>query len=361
MDRREPELIMDQIKTCVDFYSKELPSIIENPCVNGKELNFKEVNSVYAIGNGDSLFAAQAVAYGFKEISGINFTPLSALEFFYYVLPTLGRKNPASVIVIGISASGGSTVVIKAIEEIRQLYPKINTIGVSGKDGSNLAQKANYNESVQLEELGRTPGIRTYAASLAGLFTLACSIAEARGRKSDLSRSSIIAFLKAAGSGVEKTIEHVNNIGTELAELTDGPFISCIGSGPDQATAAFSGAKIVEASGVYATGQDLEEWNHVESFAYPLDSAMIIFANPGSTFKRADSLIKAGKALGHRVIVVCPDKLHDFDSMADKVLPVFGANHNLLAPFIQFLPCTVLSYYLAKRNKRAMFMSDRGN
>jgi glucosamine--fructose-6-phosphate aminotransferase (isomerizing) len=250
-------------------------------------------------------------------------------------------------------------VVVKAIEEVRRLYPEIKTVGVCGKDGSALALKAAYNESVQLEELGRTPGIRTYAASLVGLFSLACSIGEAKGRNTSLNRQSIAAFLEAARNGVEKTIEHVNREGTELAKLADGPFISCAGSGPDQATAAFSGAKIVESSGVYAVGQDLEEWNHVESFAYPLDSAMIVFANSGPAFKRASSLIKTGKALGHRVIVVCPEEIHEFDNLADQVIPVFGAHNGLLAPFIQYIPGTLLGYYLAQKLDRAMFMSDR--
>ena len=359
MDLREPELILDQMKTYGDLYSKELPEIIKNPCLNDAELNLKEINSVYAIGNGDSLFAAQAAAYGFKGISGINYFALPAMEFLHYIIPSLGKRAFANIMLIGISASGNSHMVIRAIEEIQRLYPEIKTVGVCGKDGSPLAIKAAYNESVQLLELGRAPGIRTYAASLAGLFSLACSIAEAKGRKLELSRQSIAAFLEEARSGVEKTIDYVDSIGAELARLADSPFISCIGSGPDQATAAFSGAKIVEASGVYSVGQDLEEWNHVESFAYPLDSTMIIFANPGPAYKRATSLIKAGKALGHKAIVVCPEGIHDFDNIADQVLPVFGTHHGLLAPFVQYIPGTVLSYYMAKKHKRAMFMSDR--
>jgi len=361
MERKEPELILEQMKTCKDLYDRELPDIILNPRLDNKEDMFKEINSVYAIGNGDSLYAAQAITYGFREITGINFMAVPAFEFLHYIIPSLERKTHKNIIVIGISASGGSPMVINAIEDIRRLYPDINTIGLSGKDCSPLALKATYNFSVQLDELGRTPGIRTYVASLVGLLSIACSIAEAKKVNNTLSRHSVAAFLKTAGTGVIKTIDYVNHIGPELAQLSDSPFISCIGSGPDQATASFSGAKIVEASGVYASGQDLEEWNHVESFAYPLDSTIIVFANPGPTIKRAASLIQTGRAMGHKVIVICPEGLNDFNSIANQVLPVFGVHNDILRPLIQFIPCTLLAYYLAKKNKRAMFMSDKNS
>jgi glucosamine--fructose-6-phosphate aminotransferase (isomerizing) len=360
MDRREPELILDQMKTYRDLHARELPGIILNPRAGGEQINLKDIHAVYAIGDGDSLFAAEAAAYAFKEAAGIAYFPLPALEFLCYVIPHLGRKEGSRILVIGISASGGSPVVVKAVQEIRRLYPAIKTVAVCGKDGSALAEAAEYNESAQLEEFGRTPGIRTYGASLAALLSLACSIGEAKKRASGLSRKIIAAFLESGSGEVEKTIDYVSGIGEELAALADGPFISCIGCGPDQGTASFSGAKIVEASGVYAVGQDPEEWNHVESFAYPLDSAMMVFANPGPALKRAASLIHAGKAMGHRVIVVCPEGLHDFDAAADRVIPVFGPSSPWLAIFTQYIPGTLLAYYLAKRLNRAMFMSGQG-
>jgi glucosamine--fructose-6-phosphate aminotransferase (isomerizing) len=359
MEQREPEMILGQLKTYGALHAKELPTILLNPKLDEGSLNLKRINTVYAIGDGDSLYAAQAVSYGFKTIAKVNYIPLPAFEFLYYVLPYLGSKPGASVLLIGISASGGSLMVIKAIQECRLTYPGIKTIGIYGKEDSLLAKEAEYLESVQLEELGRTPGIRTYAASLAGLFSIACSIGEAKNIKSDPDRNGIARFVKDTGPSVEKTIEAANIKGADLANLADGPFISCIGTGPDQGSASFSGAKIVEASGVYAVGQDLEEWNHVESFAYPLDTAMIVFANPGPAFKRAASLIHAGKALGHRMIVVNPEEIHDFDTVADAVIPVFGPYHPLLSPFTHYLPGTVLAYYLAKKLNRAMFMSDR--
>ncbi|QQO11160.1 SIS domain-containing protein [Breznakiella homolactica] len=359
MDRREPELILDQMKTYGNLHRKELPGLLLNPGLSKDAVDLKPVHVVYAIGDGDSYYAAQSAEYGFKHISGTIYFPVPALEFLHYILPVLGERNPETLLVIGISASGGSPIVVEAIQECRSRYPKIKTLAICGKKESLLESSAEYSEAVQLEELGRTPGIRTYAASLTGLFSAACSIGEAKGRSGSLSRKSIAAFIAENAEGAEKTIENTIRMGPALADIAGGSFIGCVGSGPDQGTALFSSAKIVEGSGVTAAGQDLEEWNHVESFAYPLDSALIIFANPGPAFKRAATLISAAKALGHRIIAVVPGEIHDFDASADAVVPVFGIFNELLAPLTQYIPGTVLAYYLAKKHGRAMFMSDR--
>jgi glutamine---fructose-6-phosphate transaminase (isomerizing) len=55
-----------------------------------------------------------------------------------------------------------------------------------------------------------------------------------------------------------------------VARLVVGaPLMVFAGSGPSYGTVLFSAAKMIEAAGVFAMGQDLEEWRHVEGLAYP--------------------------------------------------------------------------------------------
>ena len=359
MERRDPDLIMDQLATYKELYSEELPGILLDPGIDKDRSNLKEVRTVYAIGNGDSLCAAQAAEYVFRKSSGVHFCPVAAFEFLHYVLPEIKQKDSSSVLIAGISASGGSAIVIEAIEKARSLFKDIKTAGVYGKNDSPLQRAAEYGESVQLKEMGRAPGIRTYAASVAGLCSIGCSIGEAQNHASSYGREKIASFTMKSREGVMRTIDESMKAGKILASFSDSAFITCVGCGPSAGTAAFSAAKIVEASGVSSIGQDLEEWNHVESFAYPLNSVMVIFANPGTSFKKADTLIRGAKAMGHRVVAVTPDTVHDFDTTADIVLPVYGPYDDLLSPLTQYIPGTVFSYHLAKSLKRAMFMTDR--
>ena len=77
----------------------------------------------------------------------------------------------------------------------------------------------------------------------------------------------------------------------DLAEvIADAPVMIMVGSGPSYGTALFSAAKIIEASGVFAVGQDLEEWSHVERYAYPDDMPIFVIAPPGRSHRRDDGL-----------------------------------------------------------------------
>jgi glucosamine 6-phosphate synthetase-like amidotransferase/phosphosugar isomerase protein len=202
--------------------------------------------------------------------------------------------------------------------------------------------------------------MRTYAASLTALLSIACSIAEAKKRVTDLTRSTIAGFLEQNAAGIQKTIDHANRYGKQIAGLAEGPFIPCMGSGPDQITASFTGAKIFEAGGVYASGHDLEEWSLRESFICSPDYAVLVFASPGPTFNRAVAVSGAAKAAGHRVLAVCPNGIHDFDSIAHRVLPVFGAWHPLLSPFAQYLPGVLLACHLGIKLNRPLAIGRAG-
>jgi len=60
-----------------------------------------------------------------------------------------------------------------------------------------------------------------------------------------------------------------------------------VGSGPSYGTALFSAAKMIEAAGIFVLGQDVEEWWHVERFAYPIAMPVFVIAPPGRSYWRA--------------------------------------------------------------------------
>ena len=352
MPVKDPSLIMEQIETVARMYRSELPNLVMNPDVTPHHFRSRAIRTVFAIGDGDSYYAALAAEYLWKEVTHSSFFAVPAFEFLEYVLPLLGRYPPNSVVVIGISASGSSAMVIEALGRIRDDHPDILTVGVSGSRGSALESAGRLCESVALEECGRSPGIRTYAASLVGLFSLACSIGTDR-------RARIARSLAESGAGAVRTCDAVLQAAEPLLSGFSGALLTCLGSGPAYATALFGSAKIVEAAGVSALGQDLAEWNHVERFAYPLESQLWVLVNPGSAYRQAVSILKPARELGHHVVAIAPDGAHDLDDRADIVLPIHGPYHEPLSPLTHYLPLTVYAYCLAKHHGRAMFMTDR--
>ena len=65
----------------------------------------------------------------------------------------------------------------------------------------------------------------------------------------------------------------------------------------------FSAAKVVEACGVSAWGQDTEEWAHIEYFSEPADMFTWILSSGGRSQGREIEIEAAAKAIGRRLVV----------------------------------------------------------
>lgn len=114
---------------------------------------------------------------------------------------------------------------------------------------------------VELPDLRRSPGIRTYQASVLGLLLAAIRLGEARG----LGAGQLREELAGLADAVDATAARVRDRCRETAQLLVGSLVlTFTGSGPSYGTAQFSAAKMTEGAGVFAAGQDLEEWCHVE-------------------------------------------------------------------------------------------------
>lgn len=357
MELKLPQLVYDQMKTYKALYAEELPAIMKKEPAFDDDSYIKHLQTVYVIGDGDSLYAAKAVEYVFRAISGIDYRPVPAFEFTKYTIEGFSAEKAASSLLIGLSASGGSPFVVDAMKKYKDYYPNSHVLSICGKVGGEIEKQATEIFSVQILELGRTPGIRTYAASMVGLLAIACEVAEKRSFKGAYSRGDIIQFLEASSEGIEQTLSETLGQGKEIINLLDDSFIAFVGSGPSHGTALFEAAKFVETSGIYSFGQDLEEWNHVEGFAYPLASMLVIHLNPGAAYRRAETLAISASKLGHKIVVVVPEEL-EATELGDACVVTYGPYDDLLSPLTQYIPFTLLAAVVAENYGRAMFLTD---
>ena len=188
---------------------------------------------------------------------------------------------------------------VQALNRAKEANIGLQTAALVGNPESRVANAAQKVISSQIPELGRSPGIRTYTASLMGLTSLAIRIGEIKGTYHMNQANEIRQEIVDMADMVEETIQASYDVAeAAAAACAKAPFISYAGSGPGLGSAMFSSAKVVEASGVFAVGQDLEEWAHVERFAYPLDFPVFIVAPPGKGYWRALELAKAVKVMG---------------------------------------------------------------
>ena len=112
-------------------------------------------------------------------------------------------------------------------------------------------------------------------------------------------------------------------------------------------------------AGIFALGQDLEEWWHVERFAYPVAMPVFVIAPPGRSHWRAGDLAATARALGRRVIAVTHKDDTAVTRHAHAVLPVHGAVREEFSPVLYHLFANYVASYVAARLGRALFQSDR--
>jgi glutamine---fructose-6-phosphate transaminase (isomerizing) len=319
---------------------------------------WREVNTVYLIGDGDSYHASCAAEMTFEAITNVSCTPMSAQRFLDYGAAWMRPSAPRQTLVIATSASGGTKRVVQAIERARTHGAL--TIALTGTPNSAVTHAAARTIVVEVPQKERSPGIRTYQASLLGMFLLAIQFGEMRNLYSQAEANSLRQELTMLADVVDVTTSAITERCHEVADLiADTPTMMMVGSGPSYGTALFSAAKMIEAAGVFAMGEDLEEWWHVQRFAYPIDMPVFVIAPPGRSYWRAGDLAATARALGRRVIAVTHKDDSEVTRHVHTVLPVHGEVREEFSPLLYHLFADYVASYVATRLGRALFQSDR--
>jgi glucosamine--fructose-6-phosphate aminotransferase (isomerizing) len=131
-----------------------------------------------------------------------------------------------------------------------------------------------------------------------------------------------------------------------------------VGSGPSYANALFSAAKLVEAAGVNAIGQELEEWAHIQFFLRTPQLPTLVIAPQGRSFDRAMELIPVMHGLGCQLVVIGD---RDKDMRTPQTSPYFrlhGSIDEALSPLVTSMPAELLACHLAQAGEERFFRAD---
>ena len=83
----------------------------------------RRIHHIYVTGDGDSWHAAMATEMAFNQFAKINYFPVPAMEFLEYGADYINQIFPGTYLVIGVSASGGSTRVVECFERTGKSRP----------------------------------------------------------------------------------------------------------------------------------------------------------------------------------------------------------------------------------------------
>ena len=358
MEPLKPEVMFGQVAGLADDLRRLTRPFEQQVRAVLTPSEWKAVKKVYLTGDGDSYHASCAAEMAFEAIADVACEPLSAQRFLDYGAAWMRPAAPSQTLVIATSASGGTERVVQAIERA-QKYGAL-TVALTGTPNSAVTQVADRGVVVELPHKERSPGIRTYQASLVGMLLVAMQLGERQGRHAQEETGRLRQELIALADVVDTTTNAIQAVCREVAELIAArPVVVMLGSGPSYGTALYSAAKLVEAAGVFTMGQDLEEWWHVERFAYPVDMPVFVIAPPGRSHWRAQSVAATARGLGRRVIAVTHKDDTEVPRHAHMVLPVQGEVREEFSPLLYHLFASYVAAHVAERLGRCPFQGDR--
>lgn len=357
MDPMEASVMVKQVEdlpTVMREQTQPFDMLVRNVLT---PLEYLSLRRVFIVGDGDSYHAAMASEFVFENIARIPCEPMSAQRFLDYGAEWMPVSNPNSILVVGISASGRTQRVLQSMERARKFGAL--TIGLTGTEGSPLTKAAERSIVVALPDKGPSPGIRTYSATLMGLALLAIRIGELKNRYHQDEANAMRKEISGLGSIIEATTKASDKPTRDAGNaLADANIMIWVGSGPSYGTAIFSAAKTVEAAAVFAVGQDLEEWWHVEKFAFPKDMPTFIVAPPGRSYWRAVELAKTAREMGRRIVAVVQDDDKEIAPLADYVFPVVGQVREEFSPLVYHIAADLFAAHLTDKLGRKLFQTD---
>lgn len=351
-----------QIKSLPDLVRQVVPVYRENIASTLSSEFCQSFDHLYLMGCGDSHHVSVATQLAFRVLAGIETEALTAMHFARYTADSL--IHPQRCLVTGASVSGEVSRTLEGMLLARKAGAQV--LALTATPSSRIARAADRvvdttQPPFQDPEGMVIPGVRSYVANQVGLLLLAIHIGEQRGRishqEAEKYHQQILKLADAIESTIEMNEKRVKDLVGQWAE--EDEFIFC-GSGPGYAAALFSAAKILEASGDAAIGQDLEEWAHLQYFAKKVSSPTFVISGGERDGSRALEVVTAALAIGRRVAVITPaGKTNLFPESAIKLSFMDGVPEMFQA-LLTMLPGSLFAAYRAELLSEPYFRNFAG-
>jgi len=317
------------------------------------------VRQIILTGSGDSHIAAESAAPALRAWTGLPVQPLKAMDAARYL--TQGTKKYSErlrgCLVVCVSHSGEAARVIEAAQRTRASGAQ--TLALTAHPDSRLGHAAANVLALTVPDAGTVPGTSSYCASLLGLYLLGIRIAEVRLRISMDAANALRNALTKLQAPMARAIE----ICEEPLMARAQAWAHCrvadvLGSGPGAGAAAYSAAKLIEATGIHAVSQDIEEFFHLNYFvADPAEVATLVFSGASSTGAgRARELCTTLQDLGRPFLLLTDDAAFGPPEHS-LVLP---AVPEWLSPLLAVIPATLLAALWADRSGAEYFRGHSG-
>lgn len=334
----------------------DVPGLLIDQCV-AIEKNSRMILSVPEIyglkrivitGCGDSYAAGLSMKGALEYLTGLPVEILPAMQMARYECRDAFGK-PESVLVIAVSNSGKVSRVAEAVERAGRFGAL--TLALTGDTRSKLADAAKRNVLLEIPEFaaGSGNGVRSYLVSMLSLLLVGIRIGEVKLRYTMDSSQRYRDEMRRYAEEFEKYLEGIDLQVLMSAERNIGQCsFEFLGSGGNYGTAWFSHAKIVEATGDFASFNDAESWMHVDCFSREIDKrCLILFSNAGGPDRsRVEEVLDVVGQMKGSIMAVTDDPGLKVPEKTERIiLPRPWAEW--MNPLLNYLPAALLAGYLS--------------
>ncbi|MFT3820786.1 MAG: SIS domain-containing protein [Rubrivivax sp.] len=301
------EDFLTQIRSLGTLVREEVPRFEPRSRVALTTPEIHGLRQIVIAGSGDSYIAAACAAPAWRAWTGLPVQAMVSMEASRYL--DLGRPPRSArargLLVVAVSSSGEGARLVEAAQRVRRLGAI--TLALTADGGSRLGRAAEKILDIAVPPSTPAPGVRSYVASLLGLYLLGIRLGEVlmgytmdEANRLRAALAGLADPLSRLSQDSEAALEgHVERWGTFAAA-------DALGSGPAWGSAAFAAAKLVEAAGVHACAQDAEEFHHLNFFVdRPQEVPALVFAAAGAASStRTRELVATLQQLGRPHLVV---------------------------------------------------------
>ncbi|MCX6068650.1 MAG: hypothetical protein NT121_23370, partial [Chloroflexi bacterium] len=227
------------------------------------------------------------------------------------------------------------------------------TLALSATPGSRVAMAGDVlfqvpNPAFPDPEGVHIPGARSFFINQVALLLIAIRIGEVRGTLTSPQATAIRNEIFALGKVIEETINSNESAIQKLAaDWKDAKEFVFAGSGPNFGIALFTAAKVLEASGDPALGQDTEEWCHLQYFAKDANTPTFAITAAERDLSRVTEMVVAAKAIGRRVVVIAPKTALELTKLADAAF-TFSPVREMFSHLVTQIPGLLFAAYRAE-------------
>ena len=319
------------------------PSLVQAVEQALSDCDVSTIETIHLSGSGDLLHSAMAVEIAFQRLTGIRTLAMPSMRFGLYAARGLSARS----LVIQMSFSGKTARAVEAATMASLAGARVWALTSDVR--SPLAQLAE--RCILKPDTGGNEAAG-YPITMLMLYLVAVRVAELRGQLGAAQADALRGLLARSADSMQQTLDQCIEPARGLAhEFAGAEHALFLGTGPTYGSAVNGSARVLEAVGINASAQDIEEWAHLDRWVEECSSPRLVIAPDGPGIERAAEILAAMRTLGKPAVAIVADHAVELGHRARAWLPVHCELPEEFSPLVYSLPGELFAHLLGAATK----------